>query len=190
MTDREEWRPVVGYEGLYEVSNLGQVRSLDRLDAIGRPRRGAPLKPDASHPKGYLRVSLCRDKVVTRFQVHHLVLAAFVGPRPEGMEGCHSPDPNPANNRLENLRWDSSSENARDVLRMGRNVHRNKTHCSRGHLLEHPNLVQAELDRGWRDCRSCARARRNGPRIGTPVDRLADQYYQAIMTTQTTKAAA
>lgn len=51
-----------------------------------------------------------------RYQVHRLVLMAFVGPCPEGMEACHYPDRNPTNNNLQNLRWDTRSNNAKDAV--------------------------------------------------------------------------
>jgi hypothetical protein len=87
MSDRlEAWLPVIGYEDLYEVSSLGQVKSL-------RPYRGTPeriLRP-APDSKGYRSVKLWRDKKVRTFRVHELVAAAFLGPRPDGMEVCHGP---------------------------------------------------------------------------------------------------
>ena len=73
------------------------------------------MKSQAFH--GYRRVCLdLNGKVCTR-TVHVLVLLAFIGPCPEGMEGCHYPDTNKANNRLSNLRWDTHAENMKDKYR-------------------------------------------------------------------------
>jgi hypothetical protein len=99
------WKPVLGFEGFYEVSNQGQVRNA---------RTGRVLRPGPSN-FGHLSVVLGRGN--TRM-VHALVLEAFVGPRPKGKESCHF-DGNPANNRLENLRWGTRSENNLDAVRHG-----------------------------------------------------------------------
>lgn len=112
----KEWRPVVGFEGGYEVSNLGRVRSLDRfLPRIGNsPRiyRGKILNPQAKKA-GHLWVQLGRGN---QFYVHHLVLEAFVGPCPAGQVGLHWDD-EPSNNFLENLRWGTRSDNYADYVR-------------------------------------------------------------------------
>lgn len=112
----EIWKPVVGYEGLYEVSNLGRVRSVGRVVTYRNGRRvhcrSRVLKP-AEHPAGHLHVILCRVGKHVTAKVHRVVLEAFVGPCPEGMEGCHN-DGNPADNALGNLRWDTHGANMRD----------------------------------------------------------------------------
>lgn len=73
-----------------------------------------------ANTQGYLKVSLRRDgRAFNRF-VHRLVLETFVGPCPAGMAGCHNPDPNPKNNRLVNLRWDTYRANTLDCVRSGR----------------------------------------------------------------------
>src|SRR5690554_6644093 len=113
----ERWAAVAGYQGLYEVSDSGDVRSLDRLDAQGNRIKGRVLRPDA-RPSGHLRVTLCRDSTTQRFWVHRLVLSAFVGPRQAGMEGCHN-DGDPTNNAVSNLRWDTKTANAQDRRKHG-----------------------------------------------------------------------
>lgn len=67
---------------------------------------------------GYRRVSLCRYGIRKHFLVHHLVLLAFVGPRPEGTECCHR-DGNHSNNCLENLYWGTHEQNLMDSMRLG-----------------------------------------------------------------------
>jgi hypothetical protein len=115
----EIWRPVVGYEGHYEVSDLGNVRSLDReVMAVRNGKevtwklKGKTLSPrrDSS---GHLQVNLGQggDK-----SVHRLVMAAFVGPCPENLEVCHW-NGIASDNRLENLRYDTRSANAQDAIR-------------------------------------------------------------------------
>lgn len=121
----ESWMPVVGYEGLYEVSDHGRVRSLARpmLGRAGRPwvKRGRVLKQEDRH--GYRSVRLCdRSGGKRKLQVHRLVLWAFVGPRSDGQECCHY-DCDKANNRLENLRWDTRAANRADSIRNGTTPH-------------------------------------------------------------------
>lgn len=64
---------------------------------------------------GYVVVTLCRENREFKVGVHSLVLSAFIGPCPEGMEACHFPDRTRTNNRLDNLRWDTRSENHLDM---------------------------------------------------------------------------
>lgn len=85
--DYEEWRAVVGYEGAYEVSSLGRVRSLDRYLADGRRRHGRP-KSLAIH-QGYPAVTLFKNREPKTIKIHALVAAAFIGPRPEGHQVNH-----------------------------------------------------------------------------------------------------
>jgi hypothetical protein len=111
----ERWRPVVDFEDLYEISDRGTARSLDHVDSIGRHRKGKSLRPNVLH-KGHLRVTLYRDRWRTQRMVHHLVLEAFVGPRPLGMVCCHGPG-GPADNRVGNLCWGTQSKNIGEDMR-------------------------------------------------------------------------
>lgn len=118
----EIWKDVIDYEGIYQVSNKGKVRVLDRL--VKYPSGKTRLKPGhelALQPfgkLGHLKVVLYKDSGYKNRQVHHLVLEAFVGPRPEGQECCHG-DGNPANNKVGNLRWDTSTANNADKTAHG-----------------------------------------------------------------------
>lgn len=117
----ERWRSVVGYEGFYEVSEFGGVRSLDRVGVCGRPRalhRGRVLKPFVDSGNGYLAVNLSKCGKAKKRTVHTLVLEAFVGPRPLGMEGCHG-DGDRTNARLGNLSWGTPEKNWDDKRRHG-----------------------------------------------------------------------
>ena len=152
----EQWLPIPGYEGFYEVSNLGRVRSLDRTvrnrnDTV-QPKRGMVLKISKSNRCAYMTVGLTRDNKHRRFFVHRLVLMAFVGPCPEGMEACHN-NGVADDNRISNLRWDTPSENIRDLVRHGTHPHASKTHCIRGHLFDVGNTY-LKTD-GSRECRAC-----------------------------------
>jgi hypothetical protein len=112
----ERWLPVVGYEGLYEVSDLGRVRSLPRQTARGI-LGGRVLKPQPN-TGGYLMVRTSRQSKCPTRLVHRLVLEAFVGPCPDGMETLHGPG-GKLDNRLVNIRWGTPVENQRDMIRDG-----------------------------------------------------------------------
>lgn len=143
----ERWLPVVGFEGLYEVSDLGRVRSL-RTDRV--------LSTEMNHLRGgYVRVKFSINRKWHRSLVHRLVLEAFVGPLPEGMVTRHL-NGEPTDNRLENIVYGTQSENQHDAVRHGRNWAANKTHCANGHLLDGDNV---RMDRGRRKCVSCERQR-------------------------------
>ena len=112
----EIWRDVVGYKGIYQISNLGGIRSLDRISCIGRKLKGRTLKSGLAS-NDYLCVSLSNVKVKTR-TIHQLVCESFIGPCPEGMEVCHGPN-GKLDNSLANLRYGTRSENAQDRFRYG-----------------------------------------------------------------------
>lgn len=178
----ESWKPVVGYEGLYEVSDMGRVRSLDRVvkysNGSTHPHLGRVLKFTPLH--GYPSVCLAKSGTRKTRYVHLLVLEAFVGPRPPKMEGCHNDDIQ-TNNCLVNLRWDTPSENRRDIIRNGNNYELKKTRCPQGHELSSPNLNPSDIKRGKRVCRSCNNARSWAYRMKNKsleeIKEKADLYY-------------
>lgn len=111
----EEWRDVVGYEGMYLVSNKGRVRSVRRKIWNSRCwcyQNGQIMSPSLTG--GHPGLALCRDRKSKRVSVSWLVLEAFVGPRPKDYEACHFPDKDPTNNCIENLRWDTVKNNHQD----------------------------------------------------------------------------
>ncbi len=117
----EAWKDIANHEGSYQVSSLGRVRSLDRVLSDGRTYTGRLLKPGiASH--GYPTVNLSNKGVVVNMLVHRLVLDAFIGPCPAGLECCHR-DGDRTNPRLNNLRWDTSANNYKDSVRHGTYSH-------------------------------------------------------------------
>jgi hypothetical protein len=121
MATRERWRAVVGHEGAYEVSDQGQVRSLDRIVVLndGRTRfaAGRVLRAGLTG-YGYLHVGLGLEGRRLNRKIHQLVMQAFVGPCPEGMEVCHGPG-GKTDNRLINLSYGTKSQNQVDRLRDG-----------------------------------------------------------------------
>ncbi|MEC4763792.1 NUMOD4 domain-containing protein [Mycobacterium sherrisii] len=162
MTE-ERWLPVVGYEGLYEVSDLGRVKSLARTviqtlgDGTLYRRRLLPERIlKQTQRKGYMRIALWRDGRHKTFSVHTLVLTAFVGPRPPGQECCHLLEK--TNNELQNILWDTPTANTHDQLITG--VHSGGatlTHCARGHEYT-PDNTYINPTSGHRQCQECRRA--------------------------------
>lgn len=104
--ENEIWKDVVGWEGLYRVSNMSRLYST---------KNNIILKPGVGG-KGYHYVTLYGNGSSRGFAVHRLVLIAFVGPCPEGVEACHY-DNNKINNKLENLRWDTPINNKKLDIR-------------------------------------------------------------------------
>lgn len=105
----EQWKPVVSYEGYYEVSDQGRVRSLDRVQRNGRFLKGRVMK-QSPYLNGYMNIVLNVRQTPKNNLVHRLVAEAFIGPRPEGLVIDHI-DSNRKNNRASNLRYITQREN-------------------------------------------------------------------------------
>lgn len=114
----EVWKDVVGYEGMYQVSNLGRARSVEHVRDNGRMVK-AKVIAVTNQTGGYSIVSL-RDrsgKKATKY-IHQLVLRAFVGERPANHDACHC-NGDRGDNRLENLRYDTRANNLADRVKHG-----------------------------------------------------------------------
>lgn len=159
MTIPEEWRPVVGYEGLYEVSNLGRVRRLPvkilRSDGRMTTSKSGLMSP-TPREYGHLFVSLFKDKKRKTDGVHRLVCEAFHGPAPEGKPWALHKNDVAGDNTPENLYWGDGFDNQRDSVQNGTHSQAKKTHCTRGHALLGNNLYR--YPSGKRSCRECMRA--------------------------------
>lgn len=146
------YKEIHGHPG-YRVGSDGSIWSRIRRGA----RRGGTFSVTWTRIKGcagnrgHLTVRLTPS---VYHYVHRLVLEAFVGPCPPGMECCHDPDPDPANNRLENLRWDTKKGNSADMDRLGRRYLPNcngerhvKTKLSESDVLEIRRLSALKVSR-------------------------------------------
>ena len=136
----EEWRPVVGYEDLYEVSNLGQVRSLPRVvrwktrwGSYGTRTNPPVLRKLVTDTYGYLRVSMKRYGKSANPQVHKLVAEAFLGERPDWASQINHIDRCRTNNCVGNLEWSYPAHN---------NRHAHAKHEWEGKLLCIPELAE------------------------------------------------
>ncbi len=122
---KEEWRDVTGYEGLYQVSNLGQVKALPKVSTwISKVNK---IKQDRYYPERILNgtsdgryrcVVLSKDGNKIQTRVHTLVAEAFIGPRPSGTYVCHKDDFG-EHNSVDNLYYGSSQQNSDDKVRLG-----------------------------------------------------------------------
>jgi hypothetical protein len=137
------WLPIPGFDG-YLVSDTGLI--------LGKRRKLLALWPGKA---GYLQIGLMCGKERRHFRVHQLVMLAFVGPCPEGMEIRHL-DGNPANCALSNLAYGTSAENTQDQIRHGRHNRACATHCIHGHEFTTENTYWWG---GKRHCRTCANRR-------------------------------
>ena len=180
----ERWLPVPGWEGLYEASDHGQVRSVEhvllvrnRWGAFERSYGGLLLKPHLNLG-GYPIVSLSHPSTADRparsvtKKVANLVALAFLGPKPfPGAEVCHN-DGDKMNSRLSNLRYDTASANERDKVAHGTHHHASKTHCPQGHPYDEENTY-VNPSTGGRQCRTCIRirqeAKKKPPVLREPV---------------------
>lgn len=109
----EIWKPVVGYEGLYEVSNLGRVKSLERdymSGGILRHRHHDRILSNIKNSNGYVKVQLYNNGVCKQLSVHRLVAGAFI-PNPEGKEYVNHLNGKKDDNRAKNLEWCTPIEN-------------------------------------------------------------------------------
>lgn len=112
MTNKEQWKPIPLYEGLYDVSTLGKVRSIAQYtnhhNIVARPRPRM-LKHEITHD-GYVRVSLSNRGVQKHMMVHRLVALAFI-PNPNNLPQINHKDENPQNNFVDNLEWCTGKQN-------------------------------------------------------------------------------
>lgn len=155
----ERWLPIVGWEDFYEVSDLGRIRTVPRRVPCkgGKTRQlNQRIRRPSLTNCGYLTITLCADGLIQHRTVHPIVLEAFVGPRPPGMECCHN-DGNKANNALSNLRWDTKKANELDAIRIGKRPDPNRTRCNYGHELTDANIYFSKAKPNIRQCKECLR---------------------------------
>lgn len=159
MQSSERWKPILGWEGFYEVSDHGRVRSMNRIieHPIGGPtrRRGKVLRatPDSS---GHLVLDLKRIGQRSTVKVHQLVARAFVNGYIEGDEVRHR-DGDPEHNAATNLQWGTHSANTLDSVTHGTHNQARKTACPRNHPYDKSNTYVDPS--GRRHCRTCKRER-------------------------------
>lgn len=147
----EEWKDIKGYEGLYQVSNLGRVKRL-KGEYVKSERVLKPLK----HGNGYMGVDLCKHSKAKRFSVHRLVAQAFI-PNQDNKAQVNHIDEDKTNNMVSNLEWCTSKENinhgtrtertstkilAYDIANGEYNYYNSIRECARHLGLSHGNIIK------------------------------------------------
>lgn len=108
---KEIWKDIEGYEGLYQVSNYGNVKSMERT--IYKRKCKTIMKTPSLSGKGYLKTSLCKNGKIKYAFIHRLVAQAFI-PNPENKPTVDHIDRNKLNNNVNNLRWATYTEQIRN----------------------------------------------------------------------------
>ena len=115
----EIWKDIKGYEGLYQVSNLGRVKSLERVVDYGHMkcvRKGRIVKQ--FNTKDYNNVKLHKDGIRTIYLAHRLVATAFI-PNPDNLPVVNHKDGDKTNNCVDNLEWCTASDNVKHAIQTG-----------------------------------------------------------------------
>ena len=161
--NEEIWRDIPNYEGLYQASNLGRIKSLERIDTLGRRVNERILKPSITC-NGYYIVGLCKNSIGKWYSAHRLVWEAFNGPIPEGYEINHINEKK-FDNRLENLNLMTHREN----INYGTGIKRSAKKQTNGkrskivlqfdlndnYIKEYPSAHQVERDTGFDNSSIC-----------------------------------
>lgn len=128
----ENWKDIEGYEGLYQISNLGRVRSVDRVENCGsfvRKRKGKILKQMVNRG-GYCQVNLTKDGVGHTKEIHRIVATAFI-PNSLGLPQVNHIDCDKTNNSINNLEWVTAYENTTHAMRHDLKPHGDKHKSSK-----------------------------------------------------------
>lgn len=150
MVQTEQWLPIAGYEGSYEISNFGRVKSLAR-PSLNRPNRMIKERIRSTNIgwKGYIEITLRNGKKTKRCRIHVLVAEAFIGPRPDGHETRHL-DGDPSNNTVSNLEYGPPLQNCHDSKK------RYPDKCTKDHdLTIEGNIYRRKDQPGIRICKIC-----------------------------------
>ena len=153
----EEWKDIKGYEGFYQVSSLGRVRSVERIVKVGDffVTRRSKIRKLNKRPNGYYGLLLSRDDTNVNFSIHRLVAEAFI-PNPLCLPQINHKNENKADNRVENLEWCTAKYNSNYGTRKERVMQNNKRMQGKkivcmdvnGNILQHYPSVQSVKKNG------------------------------------------
>lgn len=158
--EQEIWKDIEGYEGLYQCSNLGNIKSLERIETTNgivnkRTRGSRILKPIKNH-RGYILVRLSKNGIAKSYQVHRIIAKHFIL-NPDNLPQVNHKDEDKTNNCVDNLEWCTSAYNSN---------YGDRNKKIGGKLINHPNLSKSVL--GIKDdkiiyyFKSTSEAERNG----------------------------
>lgn len=161
---KEIWRAVVEYEGYYEVSSFGRVKSLPRMTARGM--MGGQLMTPVKNKNGYLTVKLCKEGKIKAFYIHRLVAEAFI-PNPDNLPQVNHKDEVKTNNHVSNLEWITIEGNLNYRTRNERIAKANSKPVAQktldGELVKiWPSVMEVERQTGWsqRNISKCCNGKR------------------------------
>ena len=141
MASEEHWKPIIGFEGLYEISDLGRVKSLSRYvksKANSKMKIPERILKTGKNKCGYALVVLMKNNKRHNKLVHRLVAKAFIN-NPENYAVVNHIDGNKHNNSLENLEWCTSKENIHHAMRIG--LRNDKGENNWGHKLSNEQVI-------------------------------------------------
>lgn len=143
MKENEEWRDIVGWEGLYQVSSQGRVCGLERMVYSKSNKsysrlKGGIIKPDFKN-KDYAQLALCRNGKYTKYLVHRLVAKAFI-PNPDNLPEVNHKNTDKRDNRKDNLEWTTRLGNARHAQINGR-----YSNAIRGSMVARSKLNESQV---------------------------------------------
>lgn len=151
----EDWYPVRGWEGLYEITKGGRVRSLDRVvkSANGRRyfKKGQEMKTYRAGSR-YPGVMFSHEGRVEDIQLHRLLAQMFI-PNPDNLPVVRHLNDDARDYRLENLAWGTQKDNLYDIFNNRGHYNSQKTHCKNGHPFDEENTYITRS--GGRTCRTC-----------------------------------
>jgi hypothetical protein len=179
----EKWLPVPEFEGLYEESDQGRIRSIRFRNRNCNFPKIKMLSVVVHSKTGYCCIGLKKLGMSYSFLVHRLVLMAFSGPCPEGMQAAHQNGVR-SDNRLANLKWKTPRENnVDDKKRHGTFYHRPDASCPTGHEYSPANTkILMRRGKQFRQCVACAVARYRRRYGWSPEEILAVPYRMKIAT--------
>ena len=190
-TVNEVWKAIPGYEGVYEISSEGNLRSLDRITKFttrhGTPGtrefKGKDLKTKFNKTTGRNEITLWGrengKKKCRTFPIHKLIMLAFAGPRPDGMCACHN-DGDKTNDKLENLRYDSYKNNSLDKKKHGTELSGEARHNSSLTDKETREIVELYLTGEYTQAEICEKYGVGRKVLGNVINGRKDYYKDLI----------
>lgn len=181
----EEWRDIPGWEGYYQVSDQGRVRSVDRVvhgvDGREINRKGKIIKLRARDER-HLKAGLSRAGEQKKFYVHRLVVEAFHGAIPQGFVVRHL-NGDPKDNRAGNLAIGTHSENYFDAVKHGTRRNSQESKCLRGHDYSDRSLASWDSRNQEEACKACSQAHsflQSHPSLRKFFQEISDSFYKNL----------